>query len=100
MNIKVPDSHGLQRKLNILSDKMVDLNEQQMERNQQYVHHINRIAERIDDEAVDTEYDVSYASRPQAGCEATTPNFAPLIEINTQKKLVISLQVGNKLQKN
>ncbi|KAL3871966.1 hypothetical protein ACJMK2_039938, partial [Sinanodonta woodiana] len=63
----------------------------------QYVHRINIIAGRPNDEAVDTEYDVSYPSRPQAGCEASTQSFAPLIERNTRKKLVISLQVGNKL---
>jgi hypothetical protein len=32
MNIKVPDSRGLQRKLNNLSDKMVDINEGQKEK--------------------------------------------------------------------
>ena len=44
LNIKLPDRRGLQRKLNRLSDIMVDVNKQQMIDNQSYVQHILQLA--------------------------------------------------------
>jgi len=40
LNMKSPDRRGLQRRLNRLTDMMVDINKQQMIDNQSYVKHI------------------------------------------------------------
>jgi hypothetical protein len=44
LNIKVPDSRGLQRKMNALSDNMEQINEQQMILNQQYIKKVHTLA--------------------------------------------------------
>jgi mRNA-degrading endonuclease toxin of MazEF toxin-antitoxin module len=44
LNIKSPDRRGLQRRLNRLSDMMIDVNKQQMIDNQAYVKNIVQLA--------------------------------------------------------
>ncbi len=66
-----------------------------MEENQSYVARIGKLTGRGN--TVDVEYDTSFPTRPQAGCEASEQSFAPIIEHNTSKKLVISIATANKL---
>jgi len=58
LNIKSPDRRGLQRRLNRLSDMMVDVNKQQMIDNQTYVKHSLQLAG--EENLVDVETDSSY----------------------------------------
>lgn len=46
---------------------------------------------------MDLETDTSYNNRPQAGFEAATQSFSPMVEASTPRKLVVSLQTANKL---
>ena len=95
LNIKSPDKRGLQRKLNKLTDKAEELNKQQMVENQQYVKRIQTFAG-VSNQS-DVEFDVSYSSRPQQGCERATQSFAPVIEQMTTRHLPISLETASKL---
>ena len=84
LNIKSPDRRGLQRRLNRLSDMMIDVNKQQMIDNQTYVKNIVQLAG--EENPVDVETDSFYNNRPQPGCEAATQTFCPLVEQCTTKK--------------
>ncbi|MES9880370.1 MAG: hypothetical protein ABW185_05750 [Sedimenticola sp.] len=95
LNVKTPNERSLRRKINKTMDAAEEINKEQMLANQQYVAHINTIMGR--DNTVDVQYDTSFASRPQAGCEASEQSFAPLIEHTTSKKLVLSIATANKL---
>lgn len=95
LNIRTPDERGLQRKLNKLTDQVEEMNKQQMIQNQQYVRRIQTFAG-VPNQS-DIEFDVSYSSRPQQGCERATQSFAPVIEQTTRKHLPISLETANKL---
>ena len=95
LNIQSPDKRGLQRKLNTVMDKVEDMNKEQMIQNQQYVRRIQTFAG-LPNES-DVEFDVSYSSRPQQGCERATQCFAPVIEQTTMKHLPISIKTANKL---
>ena len=95
VNIRAPDLRGLQRKLNQLTDKIENLNKKQMLLNQQYVKRIQTFAG-LSNES-DMEFDVSYNSRPQQGCERATQSFAPLIERTTTRHLPIAIETANKL---
>lgn len=46
---------------------------------------------------VDLETNTSYNNRPQAGFEAGTQSFSPLVQNNTPRTLVLVLQTANKL---
>ena len=95
VNIRALDLGGLQRKLNQLTDKIENLNKKQMLLNQQYVKRIQTFAG-LSNES-DMEFDVSYNSRPQQGCERATQSFAPLIERTTTRHLPIAIETANKL---
>ncbi|MEW8543120.1 MAG: hypothetical protein AB2693_06255 [Candidatus Thiodiazotropha sp.] len=95
LNIRSPDKRGLQRKLNTVTDKVEDMNKEQMIQNQQYVRRIQTLAG-LPNES-DVEFDVSYTSRPQQGCERATQCFAPVIEQTTTRHLPISIKTANKL---
>lgn len=95
LNINPPDSRGLQRKLNQMCDRVEAINEASMVENQQYVRRVNTL--RGEGDAVDLETDTSYNNRPQAGFEAATQSFSPMVESSTPRKLVVSLQTANKL---
>lgn len=96
LNVKAPDTRGMQRKLNSLCDRVEEINTESMQDNQRYVRRVNRLAGRKETE-VDLETDTSYNNRPQAGFEAGTQSFSPLVENNTPRKLVLVLQTANKL---
>jgi hypothetical protein len=56
---------------------------------------VNQLLGRGDE--VDVERDTSYNNRLQAGFEAATQSFCPVVENNTSRKLVLALQTANKL---
>ena len=66
-----------------------------MIQNQQYVRRFQTFAG-LPNES-DVEFDVSYSSRLQQGCERATQCFAPIIEQTTMKHLPISTKTANKL---
>jgi hypothetical protein len=63
--------------------------------NQRYIRRVNQLLSQGDE--VDVETDTSYNNRPQAGFEAATQSFCPVVENNTSRKLVLALQMANKL---
>ena len=93
LNIKAPDRRGLQRKFNKMSDLMIELNEEQMLKNQNYVKHVLEIAG--NDNLIDVEVDSSYNNRPQSGYEAATQTFCPMVEQCTTLKLPLSVEIAN-----
>lgn len=95
MNIRPPCRSGLQRKLNRLADRVIDLGQQTMVDNMHYVKKVLDLAGQ--ENYVDTEVDSSYNNRPQAGYEAATQSFSPLIEQVTNSKLPISVETANTL---
>lgn len=50
----------------------------------------------VHDEYIDVETDTSHNNRPQAGIEAATQLFIPLVEINTTSMLTVALYTKNK----
>ncbi|XP_053379978.1 uncharacterized protein LOC123528007 [Mercenaria mercenaria] len=67
LNIKTPNRNTLQSKLNVLSDTATQINKKQMTTNQRYLARIISLAGK--EKSVDTQYDTSFSSRPQAGSE-------------------------------
>ena len=70
------------------------MNEQSMNENQKFVKDVNSLLDH--DEYLDVEMEISYNNRPQAGGEAATQYFTPLVELNATQKLT-SLDTNNKL---
>jgi hypothetical protein len=95
LNIKPPARSGMYKKFNSAADKIVTVNEKSMVQNQQFVSEVNALSNR--ERTVDVQSDTCFNNRPRAGMEAGTQSFSPLIEQNTQKKLVIALCSSNKL---
>jgi hypothetical protein len=95
LNIQAPDKRGMQRKLNIMSDQVEDICQDQMLKNQEYVKTITHLSGASAE--TDVEFDASYTSRPQANNITATQVFAPVIEKSTLKHLPIDINVGNKL---
>jgi hypothetical protein len=76
LDIQPPSRQLLQRKINMASDIMEEINIQSMKRNQQFVREVN-IARGETPQNVDIEVDIGYNNRPRAGCETGTQAFAP-----------------------
>lgn len=95
LNIKPPSMKLICQKVNGLSDTVTEMNEQSMVENQKFVKDVNNLLGH--DEYVDVETDTSYNNRPQAGGEAATQSFTPLVELNTTQKRTLSLDTKNKL---
>ena len=95
LNINPPDSRGLQRKLNQVCDRVEEINSASMVNNQRYVQRVNQLLGRGNEVHIET--DTSYNNRPQAGFEAATQSFCPVVENNTPRKLVLALHTANKL---
>ena len=94
MNIRAPSKQLMQRKLNEMGDMVVKLNEDQMALNQQYIER-TAIAAGVE-AAVDIQFDVAYASRPQGGSEKATQSVGTIIGHSTHKSLPLSISVANK----
>jgi hypothetical protein len=94
MNIKAPSRSVLQKKLNSLSDLMINMNEAQMIQNQEEVKHLTEQAGLPCE--VDVQTDTAFASRPQSSHEKAQQSVAATIEHTTKKKRIIALSVVNK----
>ena len=94
LNIKAPSKKAMQLQFNAMCDKMTALNERQMGLNQEYLQHVTSLVPT--NMGIDVQYDASYSSRPQGGCEKAEQSFAPLIEHSTTRKLPIAVRVANK----
>lgn len=97
LNISPPSATLLYKKLNKLCDSMVQINVTAMKVNQHFVASVNAAANADDKRTVHVQVDTSFNNRPQAGYEAATQSFTPLIEHNTNQKLVLALSTANKL---
>jgi hypothetical protein len=96
LDIKPPSKQLLQRKLNKASDAIEKLNKLSMKKNQEFVHDVN-ISKGQHPQHVHIEVDTGYNNRPHAGCEAGTQAFTPVIENNTNRRLVIECALASKL---
>lgn len=94
LNIKPPSSRTLQSKFNEMARAATQLNEAQMLVNQQYVQHVTELA--TGESFADVQFDVSYSSRPQGGCEKAKQSFGALVEHSTTRKLPLAIAVANK----
>ena len=66
-----------------------------MQDNQRYVR---RLKEMVSEEPqVNVETDFCYNNRPQVAYEAATQSFCPMLEQDTNKKIVVSMETANKL---
>lgn len=95
INVQPPAPSGLHKKLCDTADKMVQLNTQSMADNQLYVKRVMEMAGKTPE--VNVETDLSFNNRPQSGYEAATQSFCPMVEQDTNKKLVLSMATANKL---
>ncbi|CAG2186775.1 CD221 [Mytilus edulis] len=95
LNIKVPSLQLISTNVNKQCDKMIELNEAAMVKNQQFVQEFNQCIGK--DNEVDVETDTAYNNRNQVGYEAGTQSFCPLIEKNTGLNLLMTMSTANKL---
>ena len=95
LNIQPPSGTCLRSKINRAADKIESINVESMQENQRYVRTVKEMAG--EEPQVNVETDASYNNRPQAGYEAATQSFCPMLEQDTTKKLVLSMQTANKL---
>lgn len=95
INVQPPAPSGLHKKLCDTADKMVQLNTKSMADNQMYVRRVMQMAGKRPE--VNVETDLSFNNRPQSGYEAATQSFCPMVEQDTNKKLVLSMATANKL---
>lgn len=95
LNIKPPSAPLLQHKLNKAAEKMEAVNKESMLENQDFVKDVHDLIGH--DNYVDLETDTSYNNRPQAGGEAATQSFTPLVELSTTQKLTLAFETKNKL---
>ncbi|XP_063420798.1 uncharacterized protein LOC134706018 [Mytilus trossulus] len=95
LNIKVPSLQLISTNVKKQCDKMIELNEAAMVKNQQFVQEFNQCIGK--DNEVDVETDTAYNNRNQVGYEAGTQSFCPLIEKNTGLNLLMTMSTANKL---
>ena len=95
INVQSPAPSGLHRKVCQAADEMVNLNSASMSDNQRYVERVMEVSGRKHE--VNVETDLSFNNRPQSGYEAATQSFCPMVEQDTDKKLVLSMATANKL---
>ncbi|KAK3107259.1 hypothetical protein FSP39_010477 [Pinctada imbricata] len=89
LNIKPPAYSLMYKKLNRLSDTMVKLNEKSM---------IRDLKQSLGQSPmISVETDTSYNNRMQAGYEASTTSFTPMIEQETGYSLPLSAVIYNKV---
>ena len=89
MNIKPPSSSAIYQKFNHQLDKVIALNIDAM------INIQNIACAKNPSGTTDVETDVSYNNRLQAGFEAGTQAFAPMID--QESKLILGCQTANKL---
>ena len=95
LNVKPPSDTLMYKKLNRLCDMMVRLNDQAMVESQRFVRDFLQSIGRESNISVET--DSSFNNRIQAGFEASTSSFSPMIEQETGFSLPLSAVVYNKV---
>lgn len=95
LNINLFDGCGLQCKLNQMCDWVEVINEVFMVENQQYVWWVNIF--RGEGDVVDLEMDILYNNWFQVGFEVVMQSFSFMVEVSIFRKLVVFLQIVNKL---
>lgn len=95
MNIKPMSRSYIQRTFSRLSTKMTELNKASMLENQRFVRECLELLGKRPVVAVET--DMAYNNRLQAGFEAASASFSPLVEQETKCKLTLAMETGNKL---
>ena len=95
LNIKQPNTSLMYKNVNKLCDQVEEINKVSLVQNQEFVREVNQVRGEATD--ISAESDTSYNNRPQAGFEAGTQSFTPLVEQQTNRKLVIEMNVTNKL---
>ena len=99
MNIKPPSLSSIGMKMNSVCDMITEINQDTLVENQNYVkEHTEAIGCSSIDVPVET--DTSYNNRIQAGYEAGTASFTPMIEQATGFSLPIAATIFNKICKN
>ena len=94
LNIEPPSRSILQKKLNTFSDRMVELGEEQLEENRQFVEEVTRVA--TGQPFADVSFDVAYSGRPLSGGETAKQSFGGLFEHTTSQKLPLAIAIANK----
>ena len=89
INVQPPAPSGLHKKLCDTADKMVQLNTKSMADNQMYVRRVMQMAGKRPE--INVETDLLFNNRPQSGYEAATQSCCPMVEQDTNKKLVLSI---------
>ncbi|KAK3101557.1 hypothetical protein FSP39_004463 [Pinctada imbricata] len=97
LNITPPSLKLMYRILNESAPVATKLNKESMLKNQEFVAKVQSL--KGQGHTVDIEVDTSYNNRVQSGFEAGTMSISPAVECSTSKKLVLSLNVSNKLLK-
>lgn len=97
LNIKPPSTTLLYKILNHAADIATTLNQESMDENQNYVARVQDM--KGQGNLVDLEVDTSYNNRIQSGYEAGTMSITPAVECSTGRKLVMALNICNKLSK-
>lgn len=95
LNVRPPYSFLMYQHVNRACDRMVNINEESMTANQQFVNDV--LHTRGDHDGVNVLTDTSYNNRIQAGYEAGTIAITPMVECSTPENLVLALNVSNKL---
>ena len=95
LNIKAPRLSGMYRNINNVCDKIVDINRKSLIENQTFVAKVNQL--RGESNCISAEQDSSFNNRIAAGYEAGTQSFTPLVEQQTNRKLVVEMSTANKL---
>ena len=98
MNIKPLSQKTMYEKLNRLCDNMKELNETAMIKHQVFAKQYQETSGRSSTVAVET--DTSFNNRIQAGYEAGTASFSPMLEQTTGFHLPLSAAIYNKICKN
>ena len=89
INVQPPAPSGLHKKLCDTADNMVQLNTKSMADNQMYVRRVMQMAGKTPE--INFKTDLLINNRPQSGYEAATQSCCPMVEQDTNKKLVLSI---------
>ena len=97
MNIRPMSLSNMYKKLNRVCDKMTTLNQTSMIKNQEFVRDLQETVGCSSKVAVET--DTSFNNRIQAGYEAGTVSFSPMLEQTTGFHLPVSAVIYSKICK-
>ncbi|OWF50501.1 hypothetical protein KP79_PYT00856 [Mizuhopecten yessoensis] len=95
MNIKALSRSYIQKTFTTLNTKMSEINKASMLKNQRFVRECLLLLGEQPDVAMET--DMAFNNRLQAGFEAASASFCPLVEQETKLKLTLAMETANKL---